>query len=99
MKLFGFDLASLFKAPVVTEEPEIPDPQTPMPVEYNEVDTSCTVKPEEPMVQPPPVIPEVPNMHQKMYEMSTTTPTTTELNPLPPVGGSENFLGGSENLG
>ena len=51
------------------------------------------------MVQPPPVIPEVPNMHQKMYEMSTTTPTTTELNPLPPVGGSENFLGGSENLG
>ena len=61
MKVFGFDLAQLFKAPKVTEEPEIPDPQTPMPVEYNEVDTSCTVKPEEPMVQPPPVIPEVPN--------------------------------------
>ena len=31
MKFLGFDLMSLFKAPVVTEEPEIPHPQTPMP--------------------------------------------------------------------
>ena len=100
MKVFGFDLAQLFKAPKVTEEPEIPDPQTPMPVEYNEVDTSCTVKPEEPMVQPPPVVPEIPNMHQKMYELSIASPITTDLDPIiTDVGGSENFQGGSENLG
>ena len=44
MKILGFDLASLFKAPKVTGEPEIPEPQEPMPVEYNEIDTStaCT---------------------------------------------------------
>ena len=90
MKILGFDLASLFKAPVVTEEPEIPDPQTPMPVEYNEVDTSSTVVVGNSLPStPPPVIPEVPNMHQKMYELSTGTSTTLELDPI----------GGSENLG
>ncbi len=100
MKILGFDLASLFKAPVVTEEPEIPDPQEPMPVEYNEVDTSCTVVVgNAPPTPPPPVVPEVDNMHQKMYEISTSTPTTLGLDPQPPLGGSENFQGGSENLG
>lgn len=35
-------------------------------------------------------------MHQKMYEMSTRSGTTTlQLNP---IGGSENFQGGSENV-
>ena len=29
MKILGFDLASLFKAPKVTEEPVIPEPQEP----------------------------------------------------------------------
>ena len=50
MVIFGFDLASLFKAPKVTVEPEIPEPQEPMPVEYNEIDTNaaCTVKVDEP---------------------------------------------------
>ena len=101
MVIFGFDLATLFKAPKVTMEPEIPDPQNPMPVEYNEIDTNaaCTVKVDEPLVEPlvePPAVPPVDNMHQKMYDMSVKTPTTTELDP---VGGSENFQGGSENLG
>ncbi len=102
MKVFGFDLAELFKAPKVTGEPEIPDPQTPMPVEYNEVDTSCTVVVgNAPVTTPPPVVPEVDNMHQRMYEISTSTPTTLGLNPPPDpwLGGSENFQGGSENLG
>ena len=35
-------------------------------------------------------------MHQKMYEMSTRSgKTTLQLNP---IGGSENFQGGSENV-
>ena len=95
MKFLGFDLASLFKAPKVTVEPEIPDPQEPMPVEYNEIDTNaaCTVRVDEPLVEPP-AVPPIDNMHQKMYDMSVKTPITTELDPL---GGSENFLGGSEN--
>ena len=99
MKILGFDLASLFKAPKVTGEPEIPEPQEPMPVEYNEIDTStaCTVKVDEPLVEPPSPVPHIDNMHQRMYELSVSTPTTTELDPLPPVGGSEIFQGGSEN--
>ena len=97
MKILGFDLLSLFKAPVVTEEPVIPEPQEPMPVEYNEVDTSSTVT----VGNAPPTIPEIPDMHQKMYEISTSTPTTVGLDPMPDPwqGGSENFQGGSENLG
>jgi hypothetical protein len=36
------------------------------------------------------------NIHQKMYEMSTRSGSTTlQLNP---IGGSENFQGGSENF-
>ena len=35
-------------------------------------------------------------MHQKMYDMSTQNgKTTLQLNP---IGGSENFQGGSENV-
>ena len=99
MVIFGFDLASLFKAPKVTMEPEIPEPQEPMPVEYNEIDTNaaCTVKVDEPLVEPP-TVPPVDNMHQRMYDISRGS-TTTELDPLPPLGGSEIFQGGSENLG
>jgi hypothetical protein len=81
MKFLGFDLASLFTAPVVTEEPEIPEPQTPMPVEYNEIDTSSTVT----VGNAPPVIPEVDNMHQRMYDLAVKTPTTVT------IGGSENL--------
>ncbi len=102
MVIFGFDLASLFKAPKVTVEPEIPDPQEPMPVEYNEIDTNaaCTVKVDEPLVEPPSPVPTVDNMHQKMYELSIASPISTDLDPIiTDVGGSENFQGGSENLG
>ena len=35
-------------------------------------------------------------MHQKMYEMSTRSGKTTVQ--LDPIGGSENFQGGSENI-
>ena len=36
------------------------------------------------------------NIHQKMYEMATRSGSTTiQLNP---IGGSENFQGGSENI-
>ena len=43
MKILGFDLLSLFRAPVVTEEPVIPEPQEPMPGEYMETDTDAPV--------------------------------------------------------
>ena len=40
--------------------------------------------------------PEVENIHEVMYDMATkTNKTTTQLDP---VGASENFQGGSENL-
>jgi len=39
------------------------------------------------------------NIHQVMYEMATKSgSTTTQLNPVVPIGGSENFQGGSENI-
>lgn len=42
------------------------------------------------------VIIEDENIHQKMYEMATRSGSTTlQLNP---IGGSENFQGGSENF-
>ena len=42
------------------------------------------------------IIVEDENIHQKMYEMATRTGSTTlQLNP---IGGSENFQGGSENF-
>ena len=101
MVIFGFDLATLFKAPKVTMEPEIPEPQEPMPGEYLEVDTNaqCSVNLDEPSYSPSPV-PAVDNMHQKMYELSIASPISTDLDPIiTDVGGSENFQGGSENLG
>ena len=40
--------------------------------------------------------PEVENIHEVMYDMATKCgKTTTQLDP---VGGSENFQGGSENI-
>jgi len=43
-----------------------------------------------------PVSKEPENIHQKMYEMATRSGSTTlQLNP---IGGSENFQGGSENF-
>jgi len=40
--------------------------------------------------------PEPENIHEVMYEMATkNAPTTIQLDP---VGGSENFMGGSENI-
>ena len=107
MKILGFDLRSLFRAPVVTEEPVIPDPQTPMPVEYNETDTNCVVTdlwdentgPQEP--QP------CESMHQMMYEKSAPEKCTVERDYDQVteqdwqdfwMGGSENYQGGSEQI-
>ena len=39
---------------------------------------------------------ESPNIHQEMYEMATKSGATTIQ--LDPIGGSENFQGGSENV-
>ncbi len=70
MKILGFDLASLFKAPKVTEEPVIPDPQEPMPVEYNEIDATL------PDLWDDNIGPQEPedctgeNIHKMMYEKS-----------------------------
>jgi len=89
MNIFNFDLASLFKAPVVTEETEINldtqgwDRYVEMPGEYMEVDTNFTI-----------VLPDVKeeeSIHQKMYEIATEGSTTLSLDPLPTIGGSENF--------
>ena len=106
MKILGFDLLSLFKAPVVTEEPEIPDPQTPMPGEYMETETdSCVVTdlwddntgPQEPE--------ECESMHQMMYEASAPASCTVKRDKITGEvwqqvweGGSENFQGGSEEI-
>ena len=97
MKLFGFDLASLFKAPVVTEEPEIPDPQTPMPVEYNEIDATL------PDLWDDNIGPQEPedctgeNIHQMMYEASSPSACTVKrdawYHELP-----EDNIGGSEEI-
>ena len=39
---------------------------------------------------------ESPNIHQEMYDLATKSgKTTTQLDP---IGGSENFQGGSENV-
>ena len=89
MKILGFDLASLFKAPKVTEEPVIPEPQEPMPGEYMETDTdSCvmtdlwddTTGPQEPQ--------ECESMHQMMYEKSAPEKCTV----------TRDFQGGSEEI-
>ena len=92
MKIFGFDLASLFKAPVVTEEPVIPEPQEPMPVEYNEVDATLpdlwddNTGPQEPE--------ECEDIHQQMYDMSCPPACTVKRDDI------ENpwTLGGSEEI-
>ena len=104
MKILGFDLASLFKAPVVTEEPVIPEPQEPMPAEYMETDTNCVITelwdentgPQEPQ--------ECESMHQMMYEASAPASCTVKRDasyhelPEDNIGGSENFQGGSEQI-
>ena len=99
MKIFGFDLASLFKAPVVTEEPVIPEPQEPMPVEYNEVDATLpdlwddNTGPQEPE--------ECEDIHQQMYDMSCAASCTVERDEIEnpwTLGASENFQGGSEEI-
>ena len=109
MKILGFDLASLFKAPKVVEEAPIIEDKVEMPVEYNETDTSAcivtdlwddTTGPQEP--QP------CESMHQMMYEKSAPEKCTVERDYDQVTekdwqefweGGSENFQGGSENLG
>ena len=99
MKMLGFDLASLFKAPVVTEEPVIPEPQTPMPVEYNEIDATTdlwddNIGPQEPEDCTGE------NIHKMMYEASCPPACTVKRDEPddPWVGGSENFQGGSEEI-
>ena len=107
MKILGFDLASLFKAPKVTEEPVIPEPQEPMPVEYNEIDATL------PDLWDDNIGPQEPedctgeNIHKMMYEKSCP-PACTVKRDSPQVnedvwqqvweGGSENFQGGSEEI-
>ena len=101
MKFLGFDLAALFKAPVVTEEPEIPDPQTPMPVEYNEVDATLpdlwddNTGPQEPDECDGDTI------HEMMYKASAPPACTIKRDAYDEActpGGSENFQGGSEEI-
>ena len=107
MKILGFDLRSLFRAPVVTEEPVIPETQEPMPGEYMETDTNCVITelwdentgPQEPQ--------ECESMHQMMYEASAPASCTVKRD-SPQVnedvwqqvweGGSEKFQGGSEEI-
>ena len=101
MKILGFDLASLFKAPKVVEEPVIPEPQEPMPVEYNEIDATLpdlwddNTGPQEPE--------ECESMHQMMYDKSAPSACTVKRGGEEEEvwqqvwgGGSENFQGGSE---
>ena len=104
MKILGFDLRSLFRAPVVTEEPVIPEPQEPMPGEYMETDTNCVITelwdentgPQEPQ--------ECESMHQMMYDKSAPPACTIKRDafyhelPEDNIGGSENFQGGSEEI-
>ena len=104
MKILGFDLRSLFRAPVVTEEPIIPEPQEPMPGEYMETDTNCVITelwdentgPQEPQ--------ECESMHQMMYDKSAPPACTIKRDafyhelPEDNIGGSENFQGGSEEI-
>ena len=100
MKILGFDLASLFKAPVVTEEPVIPEPQEPMPVEYNEVDATLpplwddTTGPQEPEECDGDTI------HEMMYKASAPPACTIKRDAYDEacMGGSENFQGGSEEI-
>ena len=100
MKILGFDLASLFRAPVVTEEPVIPDPQTPMPVEYNEVDATLpdlwddNTGPQEPEECDGDTI------HEMMYKASAPPACTIKRDAYDEacMGGSENFQGGSEEI-
>ena len=88
MNLFNFDLASLFKAPVVTIDESVVDEvvseyeveHQEMPGEYMEVETSFHIV--------TPDVEQEKSIHEKMYELSTSTPTTIELNP---IGGSENL--------
>jgi hypothetical protein len=88
MNIFNFDLASLFKAPVVTIEEDIQLAPVDyeykeMPGEYKEVDTNFQI-----------ILPDVEqeiSIHQKMYDKATESVTTLSLDPLPNIGGSENL--------
>ena len=101
MKILGFDLLSLFRAPVVTEEPVIPEPQEPMPVEYNEVDATLpdlwddNTGPQEPEEC------EGETIHEMMYNASAPPACTVKRDAYDQActpGGSENFQGGSEEI-
>ncbi len=89
MNIFNFDLASLFKAPVVTIEEDIElapldYEYKEMPGEYKEVDTTFTI-----------VLPDVEqekSIHQKMYAIATERMSPHyPLILLPTIGGSENL--------
>ena len=96
MKILGFDLAKLFRAPVVTEEPEIPDPQTPMPVEYNEIDAKLpdlwddNTGPQEPE--------ECESMHQMMYDKSAPAACTVKRDEITGEVWQQVWEGGSEEI-
>ncbi len=88
MNIFNFDLASLFKAPVVTIDEDIElvpveYEYKEMHGEYKEVDTDFHI-----------VTPDVKkeeSIHEKMYAKATEGVSTLTLNPLPNIGGSENL--------
>ena len=106
MKILGFDLASLFKAPKVTEEAPVIKDKVEMPAEYTETDTdSCVITdlwddnigPQEPLDCEP--------IHRIMYEKSFPPACTLNRDEAeaPWMGGSENYHGhirggGSEEI-
>ena len=101
MKILGFDLASLFKAPKVTEEPVIPNPQTPMPVEYNEIDATLPDLWDDNTGPQEPEDCDGDTIHEMMYKASAPPACTVKRDAYDQActpGGSENFQGGSEEI-
>ena len=101
MKFLGFDLASLFRAPVVTEEPVIPEPQEPMPVEYNEVDATLPDLWDDNTGPQEPEDCDGDTIHEMMYKASAPPACTVKRDAYDQActpGGSENFQGGSEEI-
>ena len=108
MKILGFDLASLFKAPKVVEEAPVIEDKVEMPVEYNEVDTDApSAKVPLPDLWDDNTGPQEPEecegetIHEMMYNASAPPACTVKRDAYDQActpGGSENFQGGSEEI-